>query len=677
MTPSPRTTQRALLVGINLYPNLPPFSQLKGCVNDVLLMKDILEKSFGFPADHIVVLRDLEATGARIRQAMEELLVSCQPGDTVVFHFSGHGSQMAAKGDKAAGYDESIMPSDSGRMNCGFPKEVPPNDIRDTEIDVWLSRLAEKTPYITLLFDSCHSGSITRMVGDEHEGTRLRWIPPDPLPEHNGNSQPIARRDSSGSGWLSRSSNYVLLAACAADQGAYELDHEDEGNGSRNGAFTFFLAQELRQADSNNTYQDVWERVALNVNNRFRKQTPQLEGNGHRKLFDAQEIRSMSYLLVTERDQDQVVLGGGAVHGVSLDSQWRIDPRATKQIDDINGNGLGAVKITAVDVLTSRGVIISEHAPMAIEQGDRATETLRIDQETRMSTHIDPVVPGYEREHEDLQRSITQSTLLRIDDSSTSARALIQMVLGDGQPRWEVCDQSGARLMPHYAVAAPDSASRIKDNLETIWRHEKVLELRNPESKLRSKIDFVLLSRGPDGGWHEVDQNNACFSEGEKLAFRVINRTGGAIYVSVLDLGVSRRIDLLYPPAGAAEEISAGHRSAGNDSTGFTAGILSVGERTGTEIELYLPDDRSLISPQEEPRSGKEFFKLIATTRRHDLRFLSQPGLREQLGIPVHPLERMIYLATGPGSQRESRLVVTPEDEWLTIERSFWLRPRS
>ena len=675
MTPTHKTTQRALLIGINLYPNLPPFSQLKGCVNDVLLMKDVLEKSFGFPPDNIVVLRDLEATGARIREAMEELLVSCQPDDTVVFHFSGHGSQMAAKGDKAAGYDESIMPSDSGRMNCGFPKEVPPNDVRDTEIDVWLSRLAEKTRHITLLFDSCHSGSITRMVGDEHEGTRLRWIPPDPLPEHNGNSQPIARRNSSGSGWLSRSSNYVLLAACAADQGAYELDHEDEGSGTRNGAFTFFLAKELRQADPNNTYQDVWERVALNVNNRFRKQTPQLEGNGRRKLFDAEEIKSMSYLLVTDRDKDQVVLAGGAVHGVSLNSQWQIHPAATKQIDEVNGNGLGTIKITAVDVLTSRGLIISEHS--AIEQGDRAVETLHVDRETRMSTHIDPALPGYERQHVDLQRTITQSTLLRIDDSSISARARVQMVVGDGDLQWEICDQSGARLMPLYSVAAPNTASRIKDNLETIWRYKKVLELNNRDSKLRGEVDFVLLRQGPDGGWHEVDQNDANFVEGEKLAFRVINRTGRVIYVSVLDLGISKRIDLLYPPAGAAEEIAAGHRSAGNDSTGLTAGILSVGERTGNEIELYLPDDLSLTSAQSEERSGKEFFKLVVTTRRHDLRFLSQPGLREQFGIAVHPIARLIYLATGPGSERESKLVVNPEDDWLTIERSFWLRPKS
>jgi len=273
--------KRALLVGVNKYPNLPAHSQLRGCVNDVQIMKQTLETSFRFPPSNISVLLDEQATASGIHDAMEKLVADCRADDIVVFHFSGHGSQMAAVDEKARGYDESIMPFDSGRMNPAFPRQVPPCDIRDTEIQEWLSRLTRKTSHVTLIFDSCHSGSITRMQGDsEEQGTRLRWIEPDPLPEGQLSSfRPEVRshrRDiHGGSGWLPLSEKYVLLAACAAEQGAYEMDHEEFGTPTRNGAFTFFLTQELNQA-TESTYQDIWDIVATKVNNRFQKQTPPL-----------------------------------------------------------------------------------------------------------------------------------------------------------------------------------------------------------------------------------------------------------------------------------------------------------------------------------------------------------------------------------------------------------------
>src|SRR6185295_18975930 len=88
--------KRALLIGVNKYPNLPLHSQLRGCVNDVEIMQQTLETLFGFPPGNINVLRDEEATADEIRAAMEKLVADCRPDDIVVFHFSGHGSQMPA-----------------------------------------------------------------------------------------------------------------------------------------------------------------------------------------------------------------------------------------------------------------------------------------------------------------------------------------------------------------------------------------------------------------------------------------------------------------------------------------------------------------------------------------------------------------------------------------------------
>ena len=50
--------KRALLIGIDRYPNFPEVNQLHGCVNDVEAMAALLRERFEFPADAVTVVRD-------------------------------------------------------------------------------------------------------------------------------------------------------------------------------------------------------------------------------------------------------------------------------------------------------------------------------------------------------------------------------------------------------------------------------------------------------------------------------------------------------------------------------------------------------------------------------------------------------------------------------------------
>jgi hypothetical protein len=691
--------KRALLIGVNKYPNLPDYSQLRGCVNDVEAMRNVLEATFKFPPANIRQLVDEEATEKNIREAMEKLVADCGEGDIVVFHYSGHGSQIAAKGDKPLGYDESIMPYDSGRMNPNFPRQVAPRDIRDTEIQEWLSRLTRKTPHVTLIFDSCHSGSITRLGDGALAEPRCRWVPPDPLPEGTAPSNVPSdgrapSREVSGSGWLPPDDRYVLLAACAAEQGAFELDNPGSAGTTRHGAFTFYLTSEIEQGlhDGANTftYRDIWERVVTRVTGRFQRQTPQLEGARDRRIFDVQDFSPMRYLLVTERRHDEVRLAGGAIHGLAVGSLWDIYPAGTKLVTEAKEERQGVVKITEVKSISARAKIVMENPPGSIDANARAVEVLRADPETQMLVRLAPSPAGHEQAFVELGQTLAQSGILKIADSTEGARAEVRMSVPHkaatqqgissggsttGEALWEVTDGSSL-IMPRYAVAAPESRLRIKDNLETIWRFQKLLEVRNDKSDLKGKVDFILLKKDGDGNWQIVPEDETpIYQSEESIAFRVVNRSDAVIYVSVLDLGLSRRIDVLYPRSAASEPV--GIKRSGESTGAQNGGVLKVGEDAGEEIKLFFPDDLTFLTEesQGEIMEGSEYFKLIVTTQRHDLSFLNQSGLSEGIKRePQHPLERLLYLAAKAEPLREARVEFASQEEWFTCERHFRLR---
>ncbi|RLM98297.1 metacaspase-6-like [Panicum miliaceum] len=108
--------KRAVLVGIN-YVGRP--DELKGCLNDVARMRRCLVDRFGFDGADIRVLADADPstpppTGANIRLELEWLVAGARAGDTLFFHYSGHGLQLPAETgeDDDTGYDECIVPCD-------------------------------------------------------------------------------------------------------------------------------------------------------------------------------------------------------------------------------------------------------------------------------------------------------------------------------------------------------------------------------------------------------------------------------------------------------------------------------------------------------------------------------------------------------------------------------------
>jgi Caspase domain len=155
--------KRALLVGINRY-NDGKWISLEGAENDVALQKALLIHRFGFAEADIKTLRGKEATRQEILATFKSHLSDwAQPGDVVVFHFSGHGSSVAdPENALGTGRVSTIVPVDSQLPN-GYPNtggEV--NDI--TGHTLWLLMRSLKTENVTFVLDSCHAGGARKGV---------------------------------------------------------------------------------------------------------------------------------------------------------------------------------------------------------------------------------------------------------------------------------------------------------------------------------------------------------------------------------------------------------------------------------------------------------------------------------------------------------------------------------
>ncbi len=260
-------TKRAVLIGINQYEDLS-IPSLSGCVADAESMAAVLTDCYEFEAHDLVLLTAPEQTTRKaILDALTGLVDETRRGDVSVVYYSGHGSQVPdTSGDEEDGMDETIVPSNSHRDGG----EVL--DIVDDELHSYVFALAQRTPYTTFIFDSCHSGSIDRDLirpgAIEAIRAESRPIPRATLPASRPLSVPErpypgvpedGGREMSASG-LIRQGDYALLAGCPDDEVSIEASFE----GQMHGLLTKFLVDNLR-SEPNATVGAVAAKVKVEV----------------------------------------------------------------------------------------------------------------------------------------------------------------------------------------------------------------------------------------------------------------------------------------------------------------------------------------------------------------------------------------------------------------------------
>ena len=178
----------AIRVGASTYPGLKEQYWLKGPKNDIALVQRYLTTAAPVPfaAANVTVLADGIAgapapTLAAIRGAFAELTTKVQPGDFVYLHFSGHGTQAPAVHPETEldGLDELFLPVDIGAWSDDGGGVA--NALVDDEVGAMLDALTARGADVWVVFDSCHSGTVTRAAPSGDEEVQSRMLPPEAL----------------------------------------------------------------------------------------------------------------------------------------------------------------------------------------------------------------------------------------------------------------------------------------------------------------------------------------------------------------------------------------------------------------------------------------------------------------------------------------------------------------
>jgi len=142
----------ALLVGINY---IGKHNRLYGCINDALLMSNVLKNYYGYNDADITLMTDytsIKPTCANIIKEFTNLLKYSIPGDSLFFSYSGHGTVRSN--------NENLNPTDK-IDECIYPLDG--NIITDVKLKQLIDANMKSGVKLSTVFDSCFSGTILNL----------------------------------------------------------------------------------------------------------------------------------------------------------------------------------------------------------------------------------------------------------------------------------------------------------------------------------------------------------------------------------------------------------------------------------------------------------------------------------------------------------------------------------
>ena len=377
----------ALIAAASDYPNLDEKYWRKGPKNDAVLVRDYLLNAapVKFQPDNVTTLGSgdgLElATHDAILRELGEIAAKAKKGDFVFLQFSGHGSyQPATEADTAEqdGRDEIFLAADT-KMADGQP--FMPNVITDNQFADAFTAIRKTGATLWLVFDSCHSGTITRGAPGEDDLV-MREIKPADLGIPDSAFASVAADtdgDATRAAPLSAASfeeeadlgNMVAFFAAQSTETTpekgYEVTLEDGSTVKQNyGVFTHTIFSAMARNPAM-TYRQLAQSVlASYAAGNMLKPTPLFEGSLDMPIFGNDEVADVAQWPTVVGGDKGLTISAGQLHGLAKGTRLLVlpSPAAT------NEEAIGVLEVASNDQLRSKLAPSSDDTHARIELAD-------------------------------------------------------------------------------------------------------------------------------------------------------------------------------------------------------------------------------------------------------------------------------------------------------------------
>lgn len=524
----------ALLVGINEYHTDSKVSSLSGCLNDIKVVEDFLNTHYSEMKPSIIKLENEAATRENIIQTFQSHLCnnpSIQVGDSVLFYYSGHGSQANTAVEfeqfEASKKDETLVCYDS-RLEGKY-------DLADKEIAVLISKVKEGVD-IVFLVDACHSGSITRSLADDKKLKRPRFSPgredARPLNSYMLNEDQYYVKTLAETGKIVIPERpHIVLSACGKTQQAWEME------GDR-GLFSYTLMEVLADSERKLTYADLFSRARASILAFAENQTPQIgvfQNFKFNQVFLKNETQPGKQSHLIKNVDGKWRLEFGAIHGLPSDkelvSQIQI---AIYELENPN-ELLEIVGIESVKLKES--ILDFNHS----------------DDEANFKGTIVSMPPSFYVYLNGEQDGIRQFNNYYQNNES----AFLQFTEHKVGANYEVKIEEKKLLINHLGTenlvcgTSTENSELLINWLEQIEKWQRISKLENLGTNFSNEaIDLAFFIENAHGKWEALPGSNISLDykkEAIWYKFSAKNKQDRDLWISLLHLSPEYGINVLFP----------------------------------------------------------------------------------------------------------------------------------
>ncbi|HEU4410938.1 MAG TPA: caspase family protein [Polyangiaceae bacterium] len=614
---------------------------LSGANDDARRIELALRSGYGFEVD-LCVGRD--ATRAGILAGYDRLIEASGADDAALFYYSGHGAFVEGPGPEGRGlrHAQCIVPVDYHESS-----DEAFHGILAQELSLWLARLTAKTKNVAVVLDCCHASGMSRDVSARPKALR-RPIEAD-VKKLDDEVRKAREKYAAELAGLDPESNPHAVRLVATGLRNYAWEYTTDA-GRRAGALTEALLLALGEAKGQTvTWEAVGDRVREQVLARFPSQRPEIEGPARRLLFDRAEGDATGALsLAYDAKTGRHLLRGGRVHGVHEGNEYGLMAPGGAVYDA--KKALGTATVVEVGANESAVSLSLAAGRLELPQGARAFPL-------RSAAPRRPVrleAPGAARAA--IARSLAADPLLRaVEGEGSDALPLLARVrVADG--RIELIEPSGKPALEPM----PYDEHSIRDLRANLHRMAAVQRLR----ELKSEPSAGLPAGSVEVRWGRVegDEQVELKAAGELLEVdqavyvkvRNAHPEKKDVYVSIIDLGVAKKVTLLTRSWPSGRELKFGEeyvfgegagRKLKGAKLGWPAGLPKDEPRAETILVVATEKPQNLLPVEQESLATttrgnggwSALSQLVARAQGGGTRDVSGP--REAEGFLVHPIE--------------------------------------